>query len=130
MTSKLNYKLIFNTLFSHLQTEKDATVSIQNLMKFPQVTDNDIQLVKLVYDKKTKLIKIISAALPEWTFYRLGQVEQMIVLVGATAIIANLDDKKRVIDVCLNYSHGVCEQQAYRVINKILDRIKPQKEIG
>ena len=127
MKNQINYKNIFTTLFSHLAQETDAQLTIENLLKYPNTTGVDTKLVKIVFDQKQKLISIIGKTLPNWSFYRLGQVEQVITLVGAAAITSGLDDKALIIDHCLNHARTLCEPQAFSIVNKILDKIVSPK---
>ena len=123
MNARINYKVIFNVLYGSLMTETTAQAAIENLLNFPNTTGNDTKLVTIIFKNKDKLIRIISRAVPNYTFYRLGEVEKVVALVGAAAIISKIDPKPIVIEQCIMYAKQVCDEPAYRLLNKILDKI-------
>lgn len=59
----------------------------------------------------------------EWTFDRLGYVEQAILVLSASEIDFETAQKAIVIDEAITLAKKYCDDDAYKLINGVLDRL-------
>ena len=76
-----------------------------------------------VLKNEKRFIDLINKQLQNWTFDRLGKVEQAILLLGCAEIHADINEKAVVIDEAVNLTKKYCEADSYKLINATLDKI-------
>ena len=59
----------------------------------------------------------------DWTFERLGYVEKAILLMAACELDLETAPKAIVIDEAVNLAKKYCDEDTYRLINGVLDRL-------
>jgi transcription antitermination protein NusB len=59
----------------------------------------------------------------EWTFARLGFVEQAILLMACCELDLETAPKPIVIDEAITLAKKYCDDEAYKLINGVLDRL-------
>jgi len=115
-------KIIF-ALYQHLLLSKDMNECFDaNFEEF-----NPSEFVCSIKDdlnnNKVDYIYEISKHLVSWTFDRLNLVEQAILLESIAEIKLNLNDKPVVIDEAVILTKKYCDEQSYKYINGVLDKI-------
>ena len=59
----------------------------------------------------------------DWDFNRLSVIEQAILLMGFQEILVNQTPKSVVINEAINLSKKYCDDDSYKLINGVLDRL-------
>ena len=67
--------------------------------------------------------KINSLLNDEWTFDRLGYVEQAILIIAAAELTFETAQKPIIIDEAVTLAKKFCDDDAYKLINGVLDRL-------
>ena len=80
-------------------------------------------LLTNVMNNKEKYIEYINDVLHEWTFDRLGYVEKAILLMAAAELDFETAGKAIVIDEAVTLSKKYCDEETYKLINGVLDRL-------
>lgn len=65
----------------------------------------------------------INQYLNDWTFDRLGYVEQAILLMAASEIHSKELDKAIIVNEAVELTKHYCDEEAYKLINGVLDRL-------
>ena len=65
----------------------------------------------------------ISKQLSNWSFERLGYIEQAILLVAAVELLSADADKAVIIDEAVRYAKIYCDDDSYKLINGVLDQL-------
>lgn len=73
--------------------------------------------------KEHYIAKINSVLNDEWTFDRLGCVEKAILLMAAAELDFETAAKAIVIDEAVTLSKKYCDEETYKLINGVLDRL-------
>lgn len=66
---------------------------------------------------------VIKDKLDNWSFDRLGYIEQAILLVGTVELLSEDVDKAVVIDEAIKYAKKYAEFDSYKLINGVLDQV-------
>ena len=73
---------------------------------------------------KNKYVKQINKVLKEgWNFDRLGYIEQAILIAAACEIDFETAQKNIIIDEAITLAKKYCDDDTYRLINGVLDRL-------
>lgn len=80
-------------------------------------------LLKNVMNNKEEYIQYINDVLHEWTFDRLGYVEQAILLLACSEFEQKETQAAIIIDEAINLAKAYCENDSYKLINGVLDRL-------
>lgn len=76
------------------------------------------------YNNKDKYIELINKHInKEWTYDRLGYVEKAILLLACCELDSNTCDRAIVIDEAINLTKKFCDEETYKLINGLLDKI-------
>ena len=67
--------------------------------------------------------KINEALRDDWTFERLGYIEKAILLMACCELDLDTAPKAIVIDEAVTLSKKYCDEETYRLINGVLDRL-------
>ncbi len=73
--------------------------------------------LKFYVDKINQLLN------EEWTFDRLGYVEQAILIIASAELTFETAQKPIVIDEAVTLAKKFCDDDAYKLINGVLDRL-------
>jgi len=98
----------------------------------PQSDDPILSLQPCEEDYKTMLIDAanfqeaiidkINAVLNEWTFDRLGYIEQAILFLAFSELVYETADRAVIINEAIEITKLYCDEASYRLINGVLDQ--------
>ena len=72
-------------------------------------------------NKEDEFVRTLSARLVNWSFDRLGFVEQAILLTGISEMDVGSVDYKVILDEAVRLAKEYCEEEAFSMINGVLD---------
>ncbi|MEF9968729.1 MAG: transcription antitermination factor NusB [Longicatena sp.] len=73
--------------------------------------------------KETYINKINEALRDDWSFERLGYVEKAILLMACCELDLEIAPKAIVINEAITLTKKYCDEETYRLINGVLDRL-------
>ena len=76
-----------------------------------------------ILEKKNEYIDRITSHLKNWTFDRLGYLDQAILLVAIAELDLKENDKAVIIDEAVSIAKTYCDEKSYSYINGVLDKI-------
>lgn len=109
-------------LYQSLLLKKDLELSFNDNFE----DDDNEFLISLKNDliaNYKSYIDEISPLLSKWTFDRLSYIEQAILLEGCSEIKQNLNSKNIVIDEAIIIAKEYCDEESYKYINGVLDKL-------
>ena len=115
-------KIVF-ALYQHLLLTKDINECFCDNFEETDL-DDFINIIKedLLINKNNYIYEI-GQYLVKWSFDRLNLVEQAILLEATSEIKQNLNEKAVVIDEAIILTKMYCDEESYKYINGVLDRI-------
>ena len=117
-------EIAMTSLYQHLLLNKDIRECVY---ENAESNESDQFLYTITMDTvkyKDAYIKKISEHLSsEWTFDRLGYVEQAILLMACCEIDLEIVPKPIVVDEAVTLAKKYCDEPAYRLINGVLDQL-------
>ena len=114
-------QIIF-ALYQSLLLKKDLRLSFDDNF----AGDDNEFLCKLKEDlilNYKNYIEDISPLLTKWAFERLSYIEQAILLEATSEIKLKLNEKAIVIDEAIILTKQYCDEESYKYINGVLDKI-------
>lgn len=115
-------KIVF-ALYQHLLLKKDINACFDNNFELDDLDDYIRNIRQDVIDNKEKYIDEISGHLVKWSFDRLNLVDQAILLEATSEIKLNLNEKAVIIDEAIILAKQYCDEESYKYINGVLDKI-------
>ena len=113
--------LLMIALYQHLLVDVDIFSYIQEELA---IEDEFISSVsQVIIANKEDLVLAIDAKLLDWTFDRLGKVEQAILLLAAAELKSAINDRAVCINEAVNLAKAYCDDDSYKLINATLDRL-------
>lgn len=88
-----------------------------------QLNGFEKNLLQNVIDHEEEYIDYINQVLNDWTFDRLGYVEQSILLLACSEFEQKETEAAIIIDEAINLAKAFCEDDSYKLINGVLDRL-------
>ena len=122
--SSLREKAMFG-LYQYLLLKSDIRVILEDLCKKelkdidPFILENVIECLENMDEYKD----IINKNLKDWSFERLGYIEQAILLLATNEITAGEVQKPIVINEAVELAKKYCDEDSYKFINGVLDRL-------
>lgn len=122
----------------HRQREKAMTCIYQSLLlkkdiheiaeemlqcKKEDMDDFYITLIYKTMENKDRYIEYINEVLTDWTFSRLGYIEQAILLLACSELDNQTAHAAVIIDESVRLTKSYCDDAAYKLINGVLDRL-------
>ncbi len=114
------------TVYQYLVVERDLNALIEDTFHKP-VSEVDPYFIKLIDtalahkdEYKTYINQVIKTG---WTFDRLGTVEQAILLNGCAEFDMKQTEAAVIIDESVEMAKKYCDEDAYKLINSVLDVI-------
>ena len=89
-----------------------------------EIIDPYTETIKeMILEKKNEYIDRITPHLKNWTFDRLGYLDQAILLVAIAELDLKENDKAVIIDEAVSIAKTYCDEKSYSYINGVLDKI-------
>ena len=114
------------TLYQYAILPRDIDVLIEDQFNMPKdeidpyfydVLTNAIEHYE---DYKESIEKVLSG----WSFDRLGVVEQNLLILACSEMALKQTEKAVIIDESIRLSKKYCDEEAYKIINKVLDTVE------
>ena len=116
-------EIALNSLYQHLLLNKD----IRKYEAMHGTNEIDGYLYSITVDTvahEYNYIQTINHILrKDWTFNRLSVLEQAILLMACQEILVNQTPKAVVIDEAVGLAKKYCDDDSYKLINGVLDRL-------
>ena len=117
-------ELAMTSLYQHFLLQKDIKQCVYDNCETNEI-DPFLYTVTIdaVAYRDVYIDKINEALRRDWTFDRLGFVEQAILLMAACELDLETAPKAIVIDEAVTLAKKYCDDETYRLINGVLDRL-------
>lgn len=116
--------LAMEALYKHLLTGKDIRACVFDLTRTNHINGYLYSLTMGTCEHENDYEKLISEHLrKDWTFDRLSKLEQAILLMSTQEILENQTEKPVVINEAVTLAKKYCDDNSYKLINGILDRL-------
>ncbi|MEF9893616.1 transcription antitermination factor NusB [Anaerorhabdus sp.] len=112
-------------LYQELLTHRDLTTIVEDIYLNPlnEVSDFSKTLIFHSVANKERFIGYINNVLDDWTFDRLGYIEQAILLIACTEFDVQMAAAPVIIDEAILLAKKYGDEKAYKLINGVLDRL-------
>ncbi len=120
---EMREKIVF-ALYRHLLLNRDLFAEIE---EFDEVESEEkeyaAEILKDISENEGSYIEEISNYLPNWSFERENYVEQALLLAAVSELKLQKTDKAVVLDEAVEIAKKFCDEDSYRYINGVLDKI-------
>ena len=126
MTSRRSLrKTAMFSLYQYLLLKKDIREILEDLCEQPleEIDPYILDCVIECLEQQEDYVRRIDKSLKEWSFNRLGYIEQSILLLATHEILEGKADKAVVINEAIVMAKEFCDEPSYRLINGVLDEI-------
>lgn len=112
-------------LYQHLLLGKPTEEIIEEVMETqPENLDEFSRvLVMNTIENKQRYISYLNETLKDWSFDRLGILEQAILLMACSELDRQTAPAAIIIDEAVRLAKAYCDEEAYKLINGVLDRV-------
>ena len=117
-------EIAMRCLYQHFLLKKDIKEAV-----YDNINGNEVDpfLYTVTIDAikyEDDYIEMINNALrDDWTFERLGYVEQAILIMAACELDMDIAPKAIVINEAVTLAKKFCDDETYRLVNGVLDRL-------
>ncbi len=114
-----------NSMYQHLLLNKDIRKCVFENMDGKNEIDEFLYSLTIgtVANEYVFIKKINGYLRDDWDFNRLSVVEQAILLISFQDLIVNQTPKAVVIDEAVKLSKQYCDDDSFKLINGVLDRV-------
>lgn len=118
-------EIALNSLYQHLLLNKDIRKCVFDAMHGSNEIDGYLYSITIdMVDHEYNYIQKINGLLrDDWSFSRLSVLEQAILLMSFQDILVNETPKPVVIDEAVLLAKKYCDDDSYKLINGVLDRL-------
>ena len=120
---QLREKLMISIYQSQLLKKSLYETVEDNFESVSDIEDYGKNLIKSVANEKERFIEYINAVLEDWTFDRLGYLEQSILLLACAEFDCKEISAQVIMDEAINLTKSYCDDNTYKLINGVLDRL-------
>ena len=120
---QLREKLMISIYQSQLLKKSLYETVEDNFETVSDIEDYGKNLIKSVANEKERFIEYINAVLEDWTFDRLGYLEQSILLLACAEFDCKEISAQVIMDEAINLTKSYCDDNTYKLINGVLDRL-------
>ena len=112
-------------LYQHRLLNKPIDEIIEDVMecKISELDDFSHTLIINTINNEQRYIQYLNETLKDWSFDRLGYLEQAILLMACSELDNQTAFAATIIDEAVRLSKDYCDDEAYRLINGVLDRL-------
>ncbi|MEA5018191.1 MAG: transcription antitermination factor NusB [Erysipelotrichaceae bacterium] len=111
-------------IYQYLLIKKDINDIAEEIRTNDQmINEYFYDVLSNVFDHEEIMITKINDCLTEWDYHRLGYIEQAIMLLATVEILYLTYDKAVVIDEAVLLAKEYCDDDTYKLINGVLDRL-------
>ncbi|MBR2553128.1 MAG: transcription antitermination factor NusB [Erysipelotrichaceae bacterium] len=120
---EMREKIVF-ALYRHLLLRRDILSEIDEFdEQESEEKEYASEILKDVYENEGLYIEEISQYLPNWNFDRENYVEQALLLAAVSELKLQKTDRAIVLDEAVQIAKKYCDEDSYRYINGVLDKI-------
>ncbi len=113
-----------NAMIFLYQALLTAPLNSAKTLDFEEVSTSQFYpAIKYALDNQTDLIELIQDELLEWSFERLGYVEQAILLLACGEAVVESTPKGILINEAVEMAKRFSDEDSYKLINATLDRV-------
>ena len=120
---QLREKLMISIYQSQLLKKSLYETVEDNFETAADIEDYGKNLIQSVANEKERFIEYINAVLEDWTFDRLGYLEQSILLLACAEFDCKEISAQVIMDEAINLTKSYCDDNTYKLINGVLDRL-------
>ena len=120
---QLREKLMISIYQSQLLKKSLYETVEDNFETAADIEDYGKNLIKSVANEKERFIEYINAVVEDWTFDRLGYLEQSILLLACAEFDCKEISAQVIMDEAINLTKSYCDDNTYKLINGVLDRL-------
>ena len=120
---QLREKIMISIYQSQLLKKDLNETAADNFASLDEIEDYGKALIKSVINGKERFIEYINEVLDEWTFDRLGYLEQAILLLACGEFDCKELSAQVIMDEAINLTKKYCDDNTYKLINGVLDRL-------
>jgi N utilization substance protein B len=110
-------------VYQNLLTGKDINKCIEETFATNEIDDFAKILVFGSLENKERYIGYINQVMEDYTFNRLGYIEQAILLMGCSEFDNQTAYASVIIDEAIILAKRYCDKDAYKLINSVLDKL-------
>lgn len=125
MNRREQREVAINSLYQHLLLNKDIRKCVYDVMKGSNEIDAYLYSITIgtAENKYVYIQKINQWLRKDWDFNRLSMLEQAILLMAFQEILVDKTPKTVVINEAIELSKKYCDDDSYKLINGVLDRL-------
>ncbi len=125
MNRTLNREHAMTAVYQNLILSRDDEELLQDNFSEEERADDPymVQVVKQAIRHTNRYHGYIDRVLDDWSFERLGYVEQSILLCGCAEFDLKQVEAPVIVNEYVNLAKKFCEPDSYKLINGVLDRI-------
>lgn len=114
-----------NSIYQHLLLNKDIRKCVFECMDGANEIDGYLYSITIeTVENEYEFIQKINTLLrDDWTFNRLSVIEQAILLIACQELLKNKTPRAVVIDEAVTLAKEYCDDDSYKLINGVLDRL-------
>ncbi len=113
------------SVYQQLLTSRDLTEIVEDTFELPISSVSEFAKILTFnsIEQKERYIGYINQVLNEWTFDRLGYIEQALLLIGCSEFDKKTADAAVIIDEAILLAKEYCDEDSYKLINGVLDTL-------
>lgn len=113
------------TVYQYLLTDRDLDELITNTfeMDLDKIDPYFLDVIRTSVKNKERYASYIDEVLTDWKFERLGMIEKAILLNGCAEFDLKQNSAAVIIDESVEMAKEYCDEDAYKLINRVLDII-------
>ena len=110
-------------IYQNLLVNKSINETILDVFESVEIDGFAQMLIDKSITNKERYIGYINNVMSEYSFDRLGYIEQALLLMGCSEFDAQTAPASVIIDEYILLAKKYCDDDAYKLINSVLDRI-------
>lgn len=110
-------------VYQYLLCDKDIEQAIEDVFLTSEIDEFARMLIFTSIENKNRYIGYINRVMKDYTFDRLGFIEQALLLMGCSEFDKQTAAASVIIDEYILLAKTYCDDDAYKLINSILDKL-------